>query len=212
MLFADLDLDAAAALLKAVSHSWYRPGQPVYHQGDKPSALYSVRQGIIKLSQVSPDGTLRIVRLVGPGAVIGLEALLDSHYQHVAEPLAAADLCRLPTATVRQLSTEQPQLYRKLMLQWQEQVNSADSHLLQLSTGTIRARMLNLLRILSSLCEKGGTDFVLPGNLDCAALVAARVESVSRVIAEFKRRGLLARTADGNWTLVPDVLASVVTD
>jgi hypothetical protein len=86
------------------------------------------------------------------------------------------------------------------MHKWSELVDIADDHLLYLSTGPIRTRLLNLMRILSSLSESGETEFALPGNADCAALVAAREESVSREIAEFKRSGVLKRTADGNWT------------
>ena len=207
MLFADVDVDTATTLLKSVSHIAFRPGQPIYRQGDRPSAITSVRQGIIKLSLLSPDGTMRIARLVGPGATISLEALLDQPYHHSAEPLTVAKVCQLPIATVRQLATEQPLLHQKLMQKWQEQLNSADEHLLYLSTGPIKARLLNLMRILWSLCEKGEKNFVLPGNADCAALVAAREESVSRIIAEFKRNGVLEKTTDGKWIPAPGTLA-----
>ena len=204
MLFADVDVEAASTVLQSVSHRLFRPAEPIYRQGEKPSAITSVRKGIIKLSLLAPEGTLRIVRLVGPGATIGLEALLDEPYHHSAEPLTATDVCHLPVATIRQLTREQPRLHEKLMQKWAEQIASADNHLLYLSTGSIRTRLLHLLRILSSLCEKGESDFVLPSNPDCAALVAARVESASRELAEFKRSGLLQRTTDGKWTATLD--------
>jgi hypothetical protein len=58
-----------------------------------------------------------------------------------------------------------------------------------------------LLRIVHDLCARGRTEFQLPSNLDIAALVAAREESVSRVIADMKRQGLLGLNASGNWVL-----------
>lgn len=207
MLFADVDVEAASVLLKPVSHIWYLPTEALYQQGEEPTALYSVRRGIIKLSLVSPEGDLRIARLVGPGAAIGLETLLGQPYQHTAEPLIPTDVCRLPTPIVKQLSAEQPLLYQNLMLQWQQQVSSADAHLLQLSTGAIKKRVLNLLVFMASLCEKGETDFILPHNKDCAALVGARMESVSREIAAFKRNGLLEKDSTGNWVLSQGALA-----
>jgi len=201
MLFADVDVDAASTLLKQVNHIRYLPGEPLYHQGEEPSAVYSVRRGIVKLSLVSPNGDLRIVRLIGPGAAIGLETLLEQPYQHTAVPLTKTAICRLPISTVKQLSTEQPLLYQRLMRQWQDQLSHADAILLKLSAGSIRERVLNLLQLMVSLCEKGETEFLLPSNPDCAALVAARVESVSREIAEFKRSGILVKSADGGWVL-----------
>lgn len=207
MLFADVDVEAASVLLRSVEDTGYQPGEAIYQQGEEAAALFSVRRGVIKLSLVSPEGNLRIVRLIGPGAAIGLEGLLDQPYQHKAEPMTATDICRLPIATVRRLSSEQPQLYERLMLQWQEQINRADTHLLELSTGPIRDRIFHLLRIMHTLCAIGGTEFLLPDNRDCAALVAAREESVSRVIAEFKRTGLLKKDVAGKWLLASDVFA-----
>ena len=212
MLFADVDVEAASVLLKPVSHIWYLPTETLFQQGEKPKALYSVRRGIIKLSLVSPEGDLRIARLVGPGAVIGLEALLGQPYQHSATPLIASDVCRLPASIVKQLSAEQPLLYQRLMLQWQQQVSSADAHLLQLSTGAVRKRLLNLMEFMASLCAKGETDFILPHNKDCAALVGARVESVSREIAAFKRSGFLEKNTAGNWILSRSGLVSSKAD
>jgi hypothetical protein len=43
------------------------------------------------------------------------------------------------------MAREQPQLHQRLMRQWQEQINLADRHLLSLSTGAIRDRVLSLL-------------------------------------------------------------------
>jgi CRP/FNR family transcriptional regulator len=137
--------------------------------------------------------------LIGAGATIGLEAIMGHHYNHLAQTLTDAEICRLPVQSIKQLSKEQPELCEKLILQWQEQMERADAHLVKLSTGTIKQRVLNLLQLMAELCKTGEIPFLLPSNQDCAALVDARVESVSRVIAECKRNGILQKDADGHW-------------
>lgn len=141
------------------------------------------------------------MRLLGPGAAIGLEGLLLQSYQHTAEPLSTVDACRLPSATVRQIAAEQPRPYQRLMQQWEDQMELAAAHLLNLSAGPINERVSNLLQLLNEICGRSNTPFVLPTNQGCAALVATRVESVSRVMAELKRAAVLVSDNSGAWTL-----------
>ena len=199
MLFADVDVEAASVLLRPMKHVWYDPGEVIYRQGEPARAIYSIRRGVIKLSLTSPGGDLRIVRIVGPGAAIGLEALVDDRLQHEAETLTEVDLCHLPLNTVQKLAKEQPLLCKRLMRQWHQQIAQADEHLLQLSTGSIKKRVRAFLEELDQLCIKGDIDFQLPSNPDIAALVGARVESVSRIMAEFKREGTLVKLRDARW-------------
>jgi DNA-binding IclR family transcriptional regulator len=46
---------------------------------------------------------------------------------------------------------------------------------------------------------KGGSPLLLPLNQDCAALLGARIESVSRCMAELKREGILTRDGSHGW-------------
>ena len=188
MLFADVDVASVEVLLKPIKHIWHPANSVLFREGEDPAALYSIRKGVIKLSMNSEDGDLRIVRLVGPGATIGLETLLDQPYQNYAESLTAVDVCRLPVAVVKELATRQPGLCKQLLLQCQAQLTQADAHLVELSMGSVKEKVQHLFLIISKLCAKGGTDFLLPTNADIAALVAAREESVSRVVAAIVAR------------------------
>ena len=201
MLFADVDVESAQLLLRPIRHITQPRNATLYREGDAAKHLYSLRRGVIKLSMTSEDGDMRIVRLVGPGTTIGLEALVDKTYQHLAQPLTAVDVCRLPVTVVRELTVQQPDLCKRLMLQWQQQMAKADSHLVALSMGSIKKRVENLLYLVHDLCELGRTDFHLPSNFEIAALVAAREESVSRAVADMKRRGLLVPIDGDGWAL-----------
>jgi len=205
MLFADLDIEAAAPVLEPICHTWHEPGERIYQQGQQSEEIYSIRRGIVKLSMLTAEGDLRIVRLVGPGATIGLESLLKKNYEHTAEPLRPADICHIPTATIRTLSSQQPVLFDGLMHHWHASVLQADRHLLHLSTGPIRSRVIQLLNLMSDLCTQGSTSFHLPSNQDCSTLVSARVETVSRAIAELKRTGFLERNDFGDWEVAHKV-------
>ena len=201
MLFSDLDIIAASPALESITNINYRQGEIIYQQGAAPSALYSLRTGVVKLSLVSREGEIRIVRLLGPGAVVGLEVQQGQAYHHTAEPITAANLCRLPADAIEKIAAKQPILYQGILRQWNEQTAMADSYLLNLAMGLIRDRVLALLELLDDLGKKGGNDLHLPANQDCADILGTRVESVSRVMAELKRAGILEQSEAGTWIL-----------
>lgn len=207
MLFADLDVQRAASLLAHVTNIIYQPGEVIFNFGDQPTALYSVRKGIVKLSIWSPEGEMRIVRLLGPGAVIGLETQLDSPYEHTAQCLSTVDVCRIPAGTLRQLVHDQPLLYEAIIRRWNDHTQLADRHLLTLTSGSIKERVLQLLLLLDELSRLSGSPLVLLPNQDCAIAIGARIESVSRIMAEFKRCGALHRLQEkGTWAFRPNLI------
>ena len=202
MLFADLDVAKVSSLLETVTNTTLPQGEIIYQQGEPATAVFSLREGIIKLSKVSCDGDIRIVRLLGPGAAIGLESLVGQHYEHTAHTIARVDLCRIPAASLHPMTVQQPLLYRRLMQQWCAHVDIADKHLLDLSTGPVRDRVHRLLEMLQAI-SKGQGSLLLPGNQDCAALLGARIESVSRCMAQLKRDGILVRGVKLGWRYQP---------
>ncbi len=206
MLFADVDVQRAASLLANVRDLTYQPGDIIFNLGDKPTALYSIRKGIVKLSLWSPEGEMRIVRFLGPGAVIGLETQLEVPYEHTAQCLSATDVCRIPAGTLRQLVSDQPLLYEAIIQRWHEHTELADRHLLNLTSGTIKGRVVQLLLLLDEFSQLSSSSLVLPPNQDCATVIGARIESVSRIMAEFKRSGALRRLQKGAWAFTPDLV------
>ncbi|MCP4074933.1 MAG: cyclic nucleotide-binding domain-containing protein [Gammaproteobacteria bacterium] len=80
MLFSPLDIESFSSRLKPISHMISDAKTRIYHQGQPPLNIFSIRSGFVKLTYFSDNGQQRIVRLVGPGASIGLEALLGENY------------------------------------------------------------------------------------------------------------------------------------
>ena len=73
MLFSTLPESAFEDILYPIDNMKYSRGSTLYKESDNDDGVYSVRRGLIKLLHLAADGTQRIVRLLGPGSVIGLE-------------------------------------------------------------------------------------------------------------------------------------------
>ena len=173
------------------------PQHAVLYEHDKPAPfVYTLRSGIIKLSVDLENGDHRIVRLLRPGDVAGMEALVDQRYHHTAIAMRDADVCRIPRDVVLKLDQTNPSVHQSLMQRWQCSVDQADHFIVSLSTGSAEARMARLLITLG--CTGSQPESLMPSREDMGALVGITTETASRVMAEFKRRGLVRAGQDGH--------------
>ncbi|RQW77082.1 MAG: Crp/Fnr family transcriptional regulator [Methylococcus sp.] len=195
VLFADLTPDELNQVLLVVDDLVYQRGSMIYRQGEAGNALFTIRRGIIKLVRETPDGHQRIVRLMSVGDVAGIEVAIGSPYKHSAIAIGECQLCRIPAPVIERLDIKHPHLARQLMVRWQRSLDNADRALVEFSTGPADARVARLLLFLSSLTTDGRCADI--GRQDMGALLGITTETASRVVADFRRRGLVEETGDG---------------
>ena len=165
------------------------PQQAVlYEQNTAAPYVYTLRSGLIKLKVDLPNGCQRIVRLLRPGDVAGLETLVGERYHHTAIALQEADVCRIPREVVIKLDQSHPSVHQALQQRWQRSIDQADHFIVALSTGPAEARMARLLITLGCTSDQPET---MPTREDMGALLGITTETASRIMAEFKRRGLV---------------------
>jgi len=198
MLFSGLPETAFDETLQPIDHFIFPPRTVLYEARETSGFIFSLRRGLVKLLHLAPDGTQRIVRLLGAGAAVGLE-LLDGGggYRHTAVTVDEVDACRIPLATVKTLQSMHPVLCNQIRVRLQDHLDRADEWITVLGTGPARERIAHLLVMLSKLSASPKGDFALLGREDMAAIVGTRTETVSRIVADFKRRELLYKTEDG---------------
>lgn len=206
MLFADLEEPDFDLLLEPIDNIIFPQRQVVYNQGDECDAIYSIRRGLVKLEQVQMDGSKRIVRLLGPGACFGLESMVEENYKHNAIAMEDLDVCRIPALTMQRLDHEQPRLHEQLIKRWEQNVEQADRYIVELSTGSVKSRLIRLLQMLAGLSTNPDQVFVLPSGDDMAAMVGTTLETVSRTVADMKRNHLITKIRDSQYKLNAEVL------
>jgi len=210
MLFSDLPATAFDDVLQPIDHFIYAPGVTLYEAGGNNRVIYSIRRGLVKLLHYAGDGTRRIVRMLGPGASIGLE-LLDGleGYRHTAVTVNSVDACRIPLATVKALQPKHPELCNQVRQHLQDHLDRADEWIIALGTGSARERVAHLLLMLGEFSTEPNGDIVLLGREDMAAIVGISVETVSRIIAEFKRGRLLYKEAENLYRFDTEALQTM---
>nr|WP_236262589.1 Crp/Fnr family transcriptional regulator [Caenispirillum salinarum] len=200
-LFADLQEDDFDLIHLPIDELEFGAGSTLYNAGDEGRALFTVRSGLVKLVQYLPDGGQRIVRLLRRGDTAGLEVLVGEAYEHSAVVLRPALVCRLPREVVKRLSVETPRLHTQLMKRWHAQVRQADEWLTGLSTGSARSRVARLFLHLAEV-EPACTpepEVELFSREDLGAMLGVTTETASRVVADFKRSGLVTEVRSNRF-------------
>lgn len=195
VLFSGLSAHELDAILQPIDNLHAPEHTVLYEQNQPAPFVYTLRSGVIKLKVDLANGGQRIVRLLRPGDVIGMEALVDQRYHHTAIVLQDADVCRIPREVVLRLDQTNPNIHQSLMQRWQCSVDQADHFIVSLSTGSAEARMARLLILLG--CT-GNHPETMPSREDMGALLGITTETASRVMAEFRRRGLVHSDKGGD--------------
>ncbi|MGD2171523.1 MAG: Crp/Fnr family transcriptional regulator [Gammaproteobacteria bacterium] len=195
-------LQALDGALPNLRLSRYDAGDPVYRQGSDVEALYLVKSGRIKLMSYSQDGNARIVRLHKRGSVLGLNGLLNEKHDHTAIAVDDIELYILPIQVIRVIEGLDSEAYHKLLEYSHEYLKEADTWITEFSTGGIRGRVARLVLYLMSQDDSTGRrEVALLTVNEMAEIIGVTPESVSRVLAEFKRNGILSVIDEKN----PDV-------
>jgi CRP-like cAMP-binding protein len=196
MLFSGLPDEAFDRTLRPIDNLRYAAGSILYDEAQPGEVIYSIRGGLVKLTHLSADGGQRILRLLGCGSAVGLELLGGADvYRHSAVAVKDIDICRIPVVTIKALEQQFPELAAEERRRLQEHLDRADEWILTLGTGPARQRVAHLLLFLHRYSCDANNDIELLAGDDMAAIVSTSVETVSRIIADMKRRRLLTKVA-----------------
>lgn len=223
-LFVHLSPEELDALAPRVPDDVIPAGEPLYHEGDRPEALFIMRRGVVKLEQYRADGTYRIVRLAYRANLLALESVLETPCDHTAVALTDVEVCRVPLDVVRLVMAKQDWIATQMIRHWHQAVQRADDWLTRYSTGGGRQRMASFIGDLHDLAAReeredrlggpaegaGGSPVIqLPSRDDVGAILGVTKETASRVIAEFRREGVLSNVGRWHVRVARDRLAAI---
>ena len=179
----------------------------LYQQGSSNDTVIFITEGLLKLVLHLPNGHARIVRLHRPGSVLGLSGLLAQDTEHMAVAMTPVATLRLPLNALQRLRTEEPTTYVRLLERWHSYLQDADTWITEFSTGPIRGRVARLLSFLSDFePDTADGQVQLLTCEEMGSILGVTTESVSRTLAELKRRKILTpEDGDSNETYQADV-------
>ena len=195
-LLRGLAQDEAEAVLAAATTRALDAGELLFLQGDPVESLYVVESGLLKLSQVTPDGEEVVVRTVGPGAIVAGVAVLEKRTLPVSA--TAVEPCRVLAwrrARIQELAARHPQIRLNVLQTIADRMQDSLAKIRELSTEQVDRRIARALLRLAREAGRpvpGGTliDRKL-GRKELAELAGASMFTASRTVAAWARDGVL---------------------
>lgn len=198
------DLDRVNQLFHARG---YEPQDAIYHAGDPADSLFVLAHGKVKLLRHASVGQEVVFDLVGPGEMFGSLATLG-HRELPDEARALTHCCALTitAADFQSVLERYPPVALAVLRVVAERLQEARDTISRLSALPVSARVA---AALLKLAEKLGTPS--PDGIriqaplsrqDLAAMTGATTESVSRVMSQLRRDGVIASGRE--WVAVRD--------
>ena len=190
--FSGLPPDAIAGLHVDVHNIGLPSDTTVYSHGTKAEHIWVLRTGAVKLLAKAWDGEPRIIRVLKPGDVLGLEGLLTGAYAHTALCVGEVHACRTPVRAIRQVCLEYAGFQWNLMQRWQATLHETEQWLLDMSSTSTPAR-IRMARLLLHLRDGESNRIYNFSREDLGLMLGTTIETASRIVAAFLRERLLVR-------------------
>lgn len=176
----------------------YKRGQELFSQGNPAIGIYCISSGRIKVSKIGANGKESIVRLAGPGDILGHSSLTNQELlSTTATVIEDARVCYIDKKFITDKMARRPAIALNLLSKLSEDMELIEARQFSLTHKTARARIADLLIYLSenySRKEVGRTmlDFKLSRE-EMASITGTAQETVIRQITEFKQQGILTQ-------------------
>ena len=173
---------------------YFKKGQMLLHEGNKPGGLYCIRTGKLKLSRMGYDGKEQIIRFAKDGDLIGYRSLLSGESISASVTiLEDTHACYLPKSMVFEMIEKNPKFSLELMKLACHELGEASKIITNLAQKSVRERLAEVLLILRETFgenEEGELDIALTRE-EIANMVGTATESVIRLLSEFKDDDLI---------------------
>ena len=190
--FCGLATDSLSGLERAKSFGTYPRGQILFHAGARATGVHCLSSGLVKLYRVGAGGKEQILRLAGPGDLLGHRAVLGERpHDHDAEAMTDIEVCYLPANTLGPLMAAASPLVRSLVRKLVDEAAEVEGRLVERSQLRAEVRLAAFLLRLAGKGE-GPARVELPlSRQELADYLGAAPETVIRALAHLSKKRLI---------------------
>jgi CRP/FNR family transcriptional regulator, nitrogen oxide reductase regulator len=178
------------------SERQYQKDDYIFLEGEAPEALYVVKAGKVKVLRHSPDGKDVVLRMAGPGMLLGSVAVFDGGgYPGTAQAIEDCAMLVIGRNDCLTLVTRYPVFGLTVINDMGIRLRSSAEQIRSLAVERVEQR---IARTLLKLGQTAGADtsegrvIELPlTRQDVADMTGTTVETAIRVMSKFRRDNLI---------------------
>jgi CRP/FNR family transcriptional regulator len=174
-------------------HVRFIPRQTVFAQEELTTSFYNLREGVMRLYKLLPDGRRQIVGFAIPGDFLGMAT--SARHGFSADALGPVAVCRFSKASFARFIENKPNLLRRINELVVRELSQAQDHMLLLGRRSAEEKVASfLLGWRDRLAWLGDVTNMVPlpmGRQDIADFLGLTIETVSRTFTKLERDGLI---------------------
>jgi CRP-like cAMP-binding protein len=193
----------------------YSRGQVIFYEGNPSLAIYCIHSGMVKLFKTGKSDEEFVIRLLGPGEIIGFRALLaDEPFAATAQAVSDAQICIISKKDFLGVLSSSAELSLNIMAKLAIDLRISEEQCLSRAQETVRqrtARMLLQFLETSSEFSNSESKIYLPLlRSEMAQVVGTTPETFSRTLRSLAQKGILKLSrSDISVTDVDKLLAII---
>ena len=195
-LFKEMSPEEMKELDRITVEESVKKKSAVFVPGDPSRQIYILKVGHIKISRVSEEGREVTLALLEPGDIFGeLEVIQDSPRDTLAETLDDSQLCVIQKEQFLSMVRQKPEFSYRLTKLIGFRLKKIENRVEDLVFRDVHSRVALLLWQFSKdygkATSKGIQIEIKVTHQDIANLIGSIRETVSSVLGEFKKEGLI---------------------
>ncbi|HEX9160189.1 MAG TPA: Crp/Fnr family transcriptional regulator, partial [Thermoanaerobaculia bacterium] len=176
----------------------YPTGSLLFSEGETARAVYVLCKGAVKLSIASGDGKTLITHIARPGEALGISSVIAGHeYRTTAETLEPSQVKVMRRDDFLRFATSELEASRRVAHQLSMDCEAANDHVRAI--GLSRSAAEKLAHLVVTWAEESGRPSdqgtrvqVLMTHHDISQLIGTSRETVTRLLKEFREKGILS--------------------
>lgn len=171
-----------------------KKGEVIFEEGETINGIYCVKDGICKLTKLSPNGKDHIVKLIKKGELLGQRSMIsDEPVNLTAVALEDMQVCFIPKSEVMGFFDKNNQFSMNVMKTICGDLKEADDQMVNMAQKTVKERLAETLIYLHDTFGKN-EDNTLKVQLsrdELASMIGTATESCIRLLSDFNKSGLI---------------------
>jgi CRP/FNR family transcriptional regulator len=190
---AALDRAELRELYHLGRHVHFMPRETVFAQEELTTCFYNLREGVMRLYKLLPDGRRQIVGFAMPGDFLGMAT--SARHSFSADAVGPVAVCRFSRTSFARFLAEKPHLLRRINELVVRELSQAQDHMVLLGRRSAEERIASfLIGWRDRLARLGDVTNPVPlpmGRQDIADFLGLTIETVSRTFTKLERDGVI---------------------
>ncbi|MGB5361987.1 MAG: Crp/Fnr family transcriptional regulator [Aureibaculum sp.] len=173
----------------------FAKGDVLFTEGNVLNGVFCIKEGVCKLSRLSPNGKEQIVKFVKGGDMLGYRSVLSEEpVTLTVTALQDMKACFIPKKDIFDSLKENPKFSLDIMKTVCNDLKDANMSITNMAQKSVRERLADTLVFLKDTFgqDKEGFLNIILTREEYSSVIGTATESAIRLLSEFKKKQLIS--------------------